>query len=121
MDGEPGVDKPGHGDSATAALGDAIPISFSSRFARRPPACVQRDRLPRGGAKDSEGIAAEVAGVWLDDDHHRGDGDRRVDGVAAVAQHIAPDERGERLTGRDRAAPADERTASRRLEIRSIR
>ena len=57
-------------------------------------------------ARDHEAAAADVAGARVDDRERERRGDRGVDRVAAVAQHLEPDFGGERRVGHHHAVRA---------------
>src|SRR6266513_1531080 len=64
-------------------------------------AVVERGDLALGGAVHDEAAAADVAGVRQDDFERKADGDRGVDGIAALLEDVDADLRGERVRGDD--------------------
>ncbi|MCH8949619.1 MAG: hypothetical protein IIB87_04500 [Chloroflexi bacterium] len=114
----PGVDEARHGDRSAASQRNAVWVSLRRRGGGCAAARVQGQRLARGGADQRETVAAQVAGVGLDDGHHRRHRDRRVDGVAAGAQRIDAGQRGELVGAGNDAATAGDRAAHGRLQLR---
>ena len=75
--------------SRVAAAGRLLARSRSSCRARRSRDAAGRSRRRRGPS------------VGLDDGERRRDGDRRIERVAALGQHVEPGLRGERMRARD--------------------
>ena len=100
----PGVDGAGHGHRVGRGgidLGDPLfGVPFGNRRRRRPARPVVGDHpVATAGREQGEAVAADARRPGLD---HALDGTgrhRRVDGVAAVPQHLQRAQRGRRLRG----------------------
>ena len=115
----PAADGAGHRDGMGAVRLDACQVRFGEPgrggALGRPARGVERDQLARAGlGNESEAVAADARHVRLDDGEHGGGGDGRVDGVAALAQHLDAGEAGRGMRGGAHGpAPIGERAAGR--------
>ena len=94
---EPGIDGARYGGGMDALDGDlaepSLLIPRGRRLHRRAAGAVERHGRAGLRRVEHEAVAADAGHVRLGDAQHRRGGERRVDGVAAGAQHV---ERGER-------------------------
>ena len=90
-------------------LREAAPLElFRRRRVGGAPGRIEAvDLLGLRVVDDRQQVAADAVHARLDDREHRGGGDRGVDRVAAVLQHLEARRRCQRLAGRDHAVAAD--------------
>ena len=104
---------PGTDQLSGPRVGDLVEPAVLEEFAGvacsgAPAAGVEAVELLRLRVPDDgEQVAADAARHRLHEAHRGVGGDGRVDGVAAVLQHVEPDLRGERVAGGDHAVVGD--------------
>ena len=84
---------------------------------RRPAGAIDGDDLAAGRRVEAEAIAAESGRLRLDHREHGAGRNRRVDGVAAGAQHFDRGQRGDRHGGRRHPVHGIDGAASALMEI----
>ncbi len=103
----PGVDRARHGHAMHAVrrqLGHAlIEQLLQPQAGRRPARAVQRDHAALRWRHQDEAVAADAGHGRLDHALHRHRRDRRVDRIAAGAQHVEGRQRRRRMRGRGHA------------------
>ena len=121
MQPAPGRDRARHRHRMRAALRDRRQALGRQRLrrgrARGAAAAVQRQRVAPGRGVEHEAVAADAGHVGFGHALHRDRGQRRVDRVAAIHQHLEPRGRGQRMRGGDRRLARDQRRAPRLAEI----
>jgi hypothetical protein len=106
----PGAHGARHRDRERPAHGDGVEATLAKRLARGQPRRGARTVEAVHGARaglvvEEEQVAPEPAHVRIDRAEHGVHGDRRIERVAAVGEHLAPDGRG-RVVRRGDGAPA---------------
>ena len=108
----PPCDSTRHSDGMDAALRHASGIPALEKLRRqprgRPSAGVHAVQLPGLLAHDRKQIAADAAHHRADDTHHRVGGNSRVDGMAALREHLGAGLRCQRVFRGDDATRGDD-------------
>ena len=118
---EPGIDGARHSDGVCRPLRNfieaALHIPIQRRRGGRSAGTIERNRQPALRRIEDETIPTDTGHVRLGEAEHRRRRDRRIDGIAAVAQDFDGGLRGQRVRSRGHRFVADGGRTARPLEM----